>query len=94
MLKLGRNRSEKQPRHVRENMTEEEVIFDILTRPAPELSADERAELKKVADPTAPRKRATRGCPWRTSSLTNGATRFNSPVTVLGCASSMTPKSG
>ena len=31
-------------------MTEEElVIFDILTRPAPELSADERAELKKVS---------------------------------------------
>ena len=25
------------------------VIFDILTRPAPELSADERAEVKKVA---------------------------------------------
>ena len=31
-------------------MTEEElVIFDILTRPAPELSPDERAELKKIA---------------------------------------------
>jgi type I restriction enzyme R subunit len=31
-------------------MTEEElVIFDILTRPAPELSSQERAEVKKVA---------------------------------------------
>ena len=31
-------------------MTEEElVILDILTRPAPELSAEERAEVKKVA---------------------------------------------
>ena len=31
-------------------MTEEElVIFDILTRPAPELSGDERNELKKVS---------------------------------------------
>jgi type I restriction enzyme R subunit len=31
-------------------MTEEElVIFDILTRPAPELIPDERAEVKKVA---------------------------------------------
>ena len=39
-----------QTRHVRENMTEEElVIFDILTRPAPELSAAERAEVKKVS---------------------------------------------
>jgi hypothetical protein len=30
-------------------MTEEElVVFDILTRPAPELSTEERAEVKKV----------------------------------------------
>jgi type I restriction enzyme, R subunit len=50
LLKLSRGLSEEQQRHVRENMTEEElVIFDILTRPAPELSADERAEVKKVA---------------------------------------------
>ena len=28
---------------------EESVIFDILTRPAPELSTEERAEVKKVA---------------------------------------------
>ena len=50
LLKLSRNLSDEQQRHVRENMTEEElVIFDILTRPAPELSADERAEVKKVS---------------------------------------------
>ena len=50
LLKLSRNLSEEQQRHVRESMTEEElVIFDILTRPAPELSADERAEVKRVA---------------------------------------------
>ena len=50
LLKLSRNLSDEQQRHVRENMTEEElVIFDILTRPAPELSADERAEVKRVA---------------------------------------------
>ncbi|MDB6036206.1 MAG: type site-specific deoxyribonuclease, HsdR family, partial [Verrucomicrobiales bacterium] len=50
LLKLSRNLSDEQQRHVRENMSEEElVIFDILTRPAPDLSADERAELKKVA---------------------------------------------
>jgi len=42
--------TEEAQRHVREHMTEEElVIFDILTRPAPELSPDERAEVKKVA---------------------------------------------
>lgn len=50
LVKLSRNLSEEQQRHVRENMTEEElVIFDILTRPAPELSDAERAEVKKVA---------------------------------------------
>jgi type I restriction enzyme R subunit len=50
LLKFSRNLSEEQERHVRENMTEEElVIFDILTRPAPELSTAERAEVKKVA---------------------------------------------
>lgn len=47
---LSNSLDEEQQRHVRENLSEEElVIFDILTRPAPELSADERAEVKKVA---------------------------------------------
>jgi len=50
LLKLSRGLSEEQRRHVREGITEEElVIFDILTRPAPELSAEERSLVKKVA---------------------------------------------
>jgi len=50
LLKLSRSLDDEQERHVRENMTEEElVIFDILTRPAPELSEAERNEVKKVA---------------------------------------------
>ena len=50
LLKLSRSLSEEQTRHVREKMTEEElVIFDILTRPAPTLSSEERGEVKKVA---------------------------------------------
>ena len=46
---------------LREQLTEEElVIFDILTRPSPALSTDERAEVKKVA-----RELLTRsGCCW------------------------------
>jgi type I restriction enzyme, R subunit len=49
LLALSRSLNDEQERHVRENLSEEElVIFDILTRPAPELSAEERAELKKV----------------------------------------------
>jgi type I restriction enzyme, R subunit len=50
LVTLSRALSDEQQRHVRENMSEEElVIFDILTRPAPELTAEERAEVKKVA---------------------------------------------
>ncbi|MDZ4401115.1 type I restriction endonuclease subunit R [Prosthecobacter sp.] len=50
LLKLSRELSEEQTRHVRENMLPDElVIFDILTRPAPNLSEAEREEVKKVA---------------------------------------------
>lgn len=50
LLKLSNSLNDEQERHVRENMSEEElVIFDILTRPAPELTTEERAEVKKVA---------------------------------------------
>jgi type I restriction enzyme, R subunit len=50
LLSLSNSLTDEQQRHVREAMTEEElVIFDILTRPAPELTAEERAEVKKVA---------------------------------------------
>jgi len=50
LVALSQALSEEQQRHIRENMTEEElVVFDILTRSAPELSAEERAEVKKVA---------------------------------------------
>jgi type I restriction enzyme R subunit len=45
MLRLA-----EQGRHVREHLSEEELtIFDILTRPGPELSTEEREEVKKVA---------------------------------------------
>ena len=50
LLALSNSLNDEQQRHVRENMSEEElVIFDILTRPAPDLSSEERAEVKKVA---------------------------------------------
>ncbi len=50
-------------------LTEEElVIFDILTRPAPELSADERAEVKKVATLLLDRIKALLVLNWRQKS--------------------------
>jgi type I restriction enzyme R subunit len=50
LLALSRALTDEQSRHVRENLTEEQLtIFDILTRPGPDLSAAERREVKKVA---------------------------------------------
>lgn len=50
LVALSQSLSHEEQRHVRENMSEEElVIFDILTRPAPALSAEERTVVKKVA---------------------------------------------
>jgi type I restriction enzyme R subunit len=50
LVNLSNSLNDEQDRHVRENMIEEElVIFDILTRQAPELVPEERAEVKKVA---------------------------------------------
>lgn len=50
LLDLSISLSDEEQRHIRERMSEEElVIFDILTRPAPELSTEERDEVKKVA---------------------------------------------
>jgi type I restriction enzyme R subunit len=50
LLAFSSTLSDEEQRHVRENLTEEELtIFDILTRPSPELSREEREEVKKVA---------------------------------------------
>jgi len=50
LLDLSGSMTEEQTRHVRENLTEEELtVFDLLTRPGPELTTDEKEEVKKVA---------------------------------------------
>lgn len=50
LVSLSRSLNDEEERHVRENLSEEElVVFDLLTRPAPELSAAEREEVKKVS---------------------------------------------
>lgn len=69
LVKLSRNLSEEQQRHIREHMSEEElVIFDILTRPAPDLNSDERAEIKKVARELLERLKALIVINWRQKS--------------------------
>ncbi len=50
LLDLSSILTEEQTRHVRENLSEEELtIFDILTRPGPDLTTQEHEEVKKVA---------------------------------------------
>jgi type I restriction enzyme R subunit len=50
LIELTKALTEEEERHIRENLTEEELaVFDILTRPGPELAAEEREEAKKVA---------------------------------------------
>lgn len=69
LLKLSNSLNEEQERHVRENMSEEElVIFDILTRPSPELSTEERAEVKKVARELLERLKGLLVLNWRQKS--------------------------
>jgi type I restriction enzyme R subunit len=66
LLALSRSLNEEQQRHVRENLSEEELtIFDILTRPGPDLSAAERAELKKVTHQLLQRLNALLVINWR-----------------------------
>lgn len=50
LLALSQVLTDEQTRHVREHLSEEELtIFDILTRPAPDLTTEERDEVKKIA---------------------------------------------
>jgi type I restriction enzyme R subunit len=46
----GKHPTEEEERHLRERLTEPELtVFDILTRPGPDLTPEEREEVKKVA---------------------------------------------
>ena len=69
LLRLSKSLDEEQHRHVRENLSEEElVIFDILTRPAPQLTAAERDEVRKVARELLTRLKALLVLNWRQKS--------------------------
>lgn len=66
LLEQSRKLTEEQTRHVRENLLPSElVIFDILTRPAPELSDAEREEVKKVAKQLLAKVQGLLGTMWK-----------------------------
>jgi type I restriction enzyme R subunit len=58
--------SEEQQRHIREHLSEEELtIFDLLTRPGPDLTPEEREEVKKVARQVLDRLKSLLALDWR-----------------------------
>jgi type I restriction enzyme R subunit len=66
LIALSNILTEEQTRHVREHLSEEELtIFDILTRPGPELTTEEREEVKKVARNLLERMRELLVIGWR-----------------------------
>jgi type I restriction enzyme, R subunit len=85
LVKLSNSLNDEQQRHVRENMSEEElVIFDILTRPAPELSSEERTEVKKVARELLVRLKALLVLNWRQKSTARSQLKLTIEDTLDG----------
>ncbi len=78
LLNLSNSLNEEQERHVRESLSEEElVIFDILTRPAPDLSTEERGEVKKVARELLTRLKELLVLNWRQKSSARSQLKLN-----------------
>jgi len=77
LLMLTQVLTEEQDRHVREHLSEEELtVFDILTRPGPDLGAEERDEVKKVARELLDRLHALLVLDWRKRSSARAQIRL------------------
>jgi type I restriction enzyme R subunit len=94
LLHLSNSLNVEQQRHVRENMSEEElVIFDILTRPAPDLSPEERAEVKKAARELLARLKELLVINWRQKSMARSKLKLTIEDTLdLGLPRAYTPE--
>ena len=66
LLAFSRSLTDEESRHVRENLSEEELtVFDILTRPGPDLAPQERDEVKKVTKHLLAKLKAMLVINWR-----------------------------
>jgi type I restriction enzyme, R subunit len=66
LLAFSRALTNEQQRHVREQLSEDELtVFDILIRPGPDLTAEERDEVKKVARQLLQRLKTAVSLNWR-----------------------------
>ena len=69
--------TEEQERNLREHLSEEELtVFDILTRPGPDLRPEERDEVKKVARQLLDRLNALLVLDWRKRSSARARIRL------------------
>lgn len=77
LVTFTKDLSEEEQRHLRENVSEEELaVFDILTRPGPDLSPQETEAIKKVCrDLLAKLKTEKLVLEWRTRRTTRAAVR-------------------
>jgi type I restriction enzyme R subunit len=77
LLKFGKDLTEEEARSLAEGLTEEQLaIFDLLMRPAPELSEDEKAQVKRVAEELLTvLKRGKIVLDWRKEQATRAAVR-------------------
>ncbi|MGK2906444.1 MAG: type I restriction enzyme endonuclease domain-containing protein [Desulfuromonadales bacterium] len=77
LLTMAKVLNEEERRHMREELSEEELaIFDLLTRPAPEMSDGERKQVKKVANELlVTLKREKLVLDWRKKEMTRAAVR-------------------
>ena len=77
LLQFASSLSAEQERHVREHLSEEELtVFDILTRPGPELSPEEREEVKKVARQVLERLKSLLALDWRRQTQSRAQVRL------------------
>src|SRR5438105_3647873 len=79
LVKLSHSLSEEEARAVSAGLSEEELaIFDLLTRPAPHLTADEEQQVKRVAEEVlAVLKREKLVLDWRKEQRTRAAVRVS-----------------
>jgi len=77
LLKFGKDLTEEEARSLTEGLTEEQLaIFDLLMRPAPELSENEKTQVKRVAEELlAVLKRGKIVLDWRKEQATRAAVR-------------------
>jgi type I restriction enzyme R subunit len=77
LVTLTQDLNEEEQRHLREHISEEELaVFDILTRPGPELDANETEAIKKVCkDLLAKLKTELLVLAWRTKRTTRAAVK-------------------